>query len=180
VTAVTSQLDRSTERVAGPATGRVGAAGGQPAPDVARTLLLATDLSEASSSATEEAFELGALLHASLLIVSVIDPGSLQLPGGRFRARIDQVRAAREQQAQALVERGRDAGLEVSFLVWTGDPGSMIVEAAEAEGADMVLVGSHGRGAVGRFFLGSVSEHVVRHAPCPVLVVRPRERSPLP
>ena len=68
--------------------------------------------------------------------------------------------------------------MDVSFLVWTGDPGDMIVSAAEAERVDMVLVGSHGRGAVGRLFLGSVSEHVVRHAPCPVLVVRPRECRP--
>jgi nucleotide-binding universal stress UspA family protein len=107
--------------------------------------------------------------------VSVIDPGSLLLPGGRFRARIDQVRENREQAAQALVERGREAGVTVSFLVWTGDPGDMIVSAAEAEHADMIVVGSHGRGAVGRLFLGSVSEHVVRNAPCPVLVVRPRD-----
>jgi nucleotide-binding universal stress UspA family protein len=142
----------------------------------ARKLLLATDLSEASEAATDEAFELARRLEASLLVVSVIDPGSLLLPGGRFRARVDQVRDRREQQAQALVERGRSEGLEVSFLVWTGDPGDMIVSAAEAEHVDMVLVGSHGRGAVGRFFLGSVSEHVVRHAPCPVLVVRPREQ----
>jgi nucleotide-binding universal stress UspA family protein len=142
-------------------------------------LLLATDLSEASASATDEAFALAARLGARLLVVSVIDPGSLLLPGGRFRARVDQVRAQREVQAQALVERGREDGVEVSFLVWTGDPGDMIVEAAEAERVDMVLVGSHGRGAVGRFFLGSVSEHVVRHAPCPVLVVRPRETRPL-
>ena len=140
-----------------------------------RRLLLATDLSEASSSATEEAFDLATRLGAALLVVSVIDPGSLLLPGGRFRARIDQVRERREQQAQELVERGRAAGIDVSFLIWTGDPGDMIVEAAEAEHADIVLVGSHGRGAVGRFFIGSVSEHVVRHAPCPVLVVRPRE-----
>jgi nucleotide-binding universal stress UspA family protein len=142
-------------------------------------LLLATDLSEASASATDEAFELAARLGASLLVVSVIDPGSLLLPGGRFRARIDQVRERREQLAQVLVERGRERGVEVSFLVWTGDPGDMIVEAAQSERADMVLVGSHGRGAVGRFFLGSVSEHVVRHAPCPVLVVRPKESSSL-
>ena len=140
-----------------------------------RTLLLATDLSEASASATEEAFDLASRLEARILAVSVIDPGSLLLPGGRFRARVDQVRARREQLAQALVERGRSEGIEVSFLVWTGDPGDVIVEAAEAERADMVLVGSHGRGVVGRFLLGSVSEHVVRHAPCPVLVVRPRE-----
>ena len=138
-------------------------------------LLLATDLSEASYSATEQAFELASRLGAALLVVSVIDPGSLLLPGGRFRARVDQVRERREQQAQALVERGLNQGVDVSFLIWTGDPGDQIVEAAEAELVDMVLVGSHGRGAVGRLFLGSVSEHVVRNAPCPVLVVRPRD-----
>jgi nucleotide-binding universal stress UspA family protein len=148
--------------------------GGRP-----RTLLLATDLSEASASATEEAFDLAARLGARILAVSVIDPRSLLLPGGRFRARVDQVRARREQLAQALVERGRTEGIEVSFLVWTGDPGDVIVDAAEAEHAVMVLVGSHGRGVVGRFLLGSVSEHVVRHAPCPVLVVRPRETGAL-
>jgi nucleotide-binding universal stress UspA family protein len=147
-----------------------------PAPQVrVRKLLLATDLSEASTAATEEAFELAVRLDASLLVVSVIDPGSLRLPGGRYNARMDQVRERREQIAQALVERGRAEGVTVSFLVWEGDPGDMIVSAAEAELADMVVVGSHGRGAVGRFFLGSVSEHVVRHAPCPVLVVRPKD-----
>jgi len=145
---------------------------------VRQKLLLATDLSEASSSATDQAFELAGRLGAALLVVSVIDPGSLLLPGGRFRARVDQVRELREVQAQALVERGRELGIEVSFLVWTGDPGDQIVSAAEAERVDMVLVGSHGRGAVGRLFLGSVSEHVVRNAPCPVLVVRPRESAP--
>jgi nucleotide-binding universal stress UspA family protein len=143
-----------------------------------KKLLLATDLSEASSSATEQAFDLAARLGASLLVVSVIDPGSLLLPGGRFRARVDQVRERREQQARALMERGRQQGIDVSFLIWTGDPGDQIVLAAEAERVDMVLVGSHGRGAVGRLFLGSVSEHVVRNAPCPVLVVRPLEPAP--
>jgi nucleotide-binding universal stress UspA family protein len=143
-----------------------------------RKLLLATDLSEASASATEHAFELSARLGAALLVVSVIDPGSLLLPGGRFRARVDQVRERREADAQALVERGRELGIDVSFLIWTGDPGDQIVSAAEAERVDLVLVGSHGRGAVGRLLLGSVSEHVVRNAPCPVLVVRPREPPP--
>ncbi|MEI7744427.1 MAG: universal stress protein [Chloroflexota bacterium] len=161
-----------------PLHGAVPAVGTQRAttPAKARKLLLATDLAEASESATDEAFELAGRLEAELLVVSIIDPGSLLLPGGRFRARVDQVREKREQLAQALVERGRELGIEVSFLVWTGDPGDMIVSAAEAEKVDMVLVGSHGRGAVGRLFLGSVSEHVVRNAPCPVLVVRPREQ----
>ena len=151
-----------------------GAIAGSPAPARIRKLLLATDLTEASAAATDEALGLASSLGAAVLAVAVIDPGSLSLPGGRFRARVDQVRERLERDAQGLVERGRELGVEVSFLVWTGDPGDQIVAAAEAEEVDLVLVGSHGRGAVGRLFLGSVSEHVVRNAPCPVLVVRPR------
>jgi len=155
------------------ATTKAGAAGApaRPAPR-RRRLLLATDLGEASTSATEQAFDLAASLGAQLVAVSIIDPGSLVLPGGRFRARIDQVRERLEREAQVLVARGRERGIDVSFLVWTGDPGDQIVAAAEAEGADMIVVGSHGRGTVGRLLLGSVSEHVVRNAGCPVLVVR--------
>jgi len=136
------------------------------------TVLLATDLSPASAAATDEAIELAARLDASLLAVSVIDPGQLRMPGGRFGQRVDQVRAARETVAQELVSRGRRRGVPVSFLIWEGEPGESIVAAAESEGADLIVVGSHGRGTVGRFLIGSVSDHVVRHAPCPVLVVR--------
>lgn len=155
------------------ATLSFGAARPAPPPVVDR-ILLATDLSEASAAATDEALELARRLGASLLVVSVIDPGQLRLPGGRFTQRVDQVRERREVAAQVLVERGREARVPVTFLVWEGDPGESIVSAAEAERADMVVVGSHGRGGVGRFVLGSVSDHVVRHAPCPVLVVRQR------
>jgi nucleotide-binding universal stress UspA family protein len=136
------------------------------------TVLLATDLSAASSAATETAIDLAASLGARLLAVSVIDPRTLHLPGGRFAARIDQVRHERESVAQRLVAMGRTAGIQVSFLVWEGDPGEAIVDAATAESADLIVVGSHGRGAVGRFLIGSVSDQVVRSAPCPVLVVR--------
>ena len=104
--------------------------------------------------------------------MSVIDPGSLRLPGGRFRQRVDQVRSEREHVAQSLVARGRSIGVAVDFLVWEGDPGESIIEAATAEAADLIVVGSHGRGTVGRFLIGSVSDHVVRNAQCPVLVVR--------
>ena len=62
--------------------------------------------------------------------------------------------------------------MPVTFLVWTGDPGESIVEAAEAEDVDLILVGAHRRGPIARFLMGSVSEHVARHAPCPVLIVR--------
>jgi nucleotide-binding universal stress UspA family protein len=69
--------------------------------------------------------------------------------------------------------RGRQAGIAINFLIWEGEPGPAIVEAAASESADLIVVGSHGRGRVGRFMLGSVSDHVIRNAAAPVLVVRP-------
>jgi nucleotide-binding universal stress UspA family protein len=63
--------------------------------------------------------------------------------------------------------RGRiDKRIEV------GKPEQTICDVAREVGADVIVVGSHGRTGLGRLLIGSVSEHVVRHAPCPVLVVR--------
>ena len=137
-----------------------------------RTILLASDLSPASSAAESLAFELASNLGSSVLLVSVIDPRGLSLPGGGYRQRVDQARAARELAAQAIVERGRREGVPIRCLIWEGDPGESIVEAAEAEGVDLIVVGSHGRRGIDRFFMGSVSERVVRTAPVPVLVAR--------
>jgi nucleotide-binding universal stress UspA family protein len=133
-------------------------------------VLLATDLSPASDRATVEAFALSRALGAELVIVSVIDPEAKS--AGPHLARMDQRRAAREQAALALVGEGRRAGIQVQFLVWEGDPGPAIVDAAAAESADLIVVGTRGRNRVERAVLGSVSDHVIRHAACPVLIVR--------
>jgi nucleotide-binding universal stress UspA family protein len=135
-------------------------------------IVLATDLGPASGAATDEAFRLAAALQARLLAISIIDPRSLQLPGGRFRHRVDQERTRLEAAASELVLRGRRSHVVTNFLIWEGDPAESIVDAARSERADMIVVGSHGRGTLGRALIGSVSDQVVRHAPCPVLVVR--------
>ena len=158
----TARAARLVETGPGPARDRVSGV---------RRILLATDLAPASEAATRQAIELAADLGAELLIVSVIDPSVNGAAGGRVE-RMDQRRRARETAAQEVVLRGRAAGVTIAFLVWEGEPGPSIVEAATSEQVDMIVVGSHGRGAVGRFLVGSVSDHVVRHASCPVLVVR--------
>ena len=142
----------------------------RPAPAI-RRILLATDLTTTSSAATDRAFELARDLRAQLLVVSVIDVET----GARspHPLRMDQRRSARELAAQNLVLRGRRQGTGVSFLIWEGEPGPSIVDAALSEAVDLVVVGTHGRGALGRLFIGSVSDYVVRNAACPVLVVRP-------
>lgn len=154
----------------------LGASGQSPRP--VRRILLATDLSATSGRATNEAFEIAGRLQADLLIVSVFDTASLRLPGGRFHARVDQVRERHQAVAQELVQRGRGEGVRVTFLVWEGEPGESIVDAARAEEVDMIILGSHGRGPIGRLLMGSVSQYVVRHAVVPVVVVPRSEDGP--
>jgi nucleotide-binding universal stress UspA family protein len=57
----------------------------------------------------------------------------------------------------------------------SGSPGNAIVEYARSIHADVIVVGTHGRDGMSRLLMGSVAEHIVRHAPCPVLVVRRNE-----
>jgi nucleotide-binding universal stress UspA family protein len=134
-------------------------------------ILLATDLSSSSEVATAEAFRLAAQLGASVLIVNVIDAGALRRTAGRGPA-LHQVRAVREHAISELVARGRSHGVEVSFLIWEGDPAESIIEAAASEGADLIVIGNRGLAGMGRALIGSVSDEVVRNATCPVLVVR--------
>jgi len=59
--------------------------------------------------------------------------------------------------------------------VRSGQPAFEIIEAAKVLPADLIIMSTHGRTGLKHVFLGSVTEHVVRQAPCPVLVVRDRE-----
>jgi nucleotide-binding universal stress UspA family protein len=86
------------------------------------------------------------------------------------------IEQAQLEQAKALVEetaqRLRAAGLNVSTVVEEGDPKTNIIDHAAHWHADLIVLGSHGRKGIDRFLLGSVSEAVVRHAPCSVEIVR--------
>jgi nucleotide-binding universal stress UspA family protein len=66
----------------------------------------------------------------------------------------------------------REAGLEARLLLREGDPAYEIIKAAETEGYDLIVVGHRGLSPIQAFLLGSVSNRVVSHAPCSVLVVR--------
>jgi len=80
------------------------------------------------------------------------------------------------EQAKALVGKAagalRAAGVNVTTAVAQGDPKSMILDEAKSWGADLIVLGTHGRKGLDRFMLGSVSEAVLRHARCSVEVVR--------
>lgn len=138
-----------------------------------RRVLIATEGSATSASAERAGVELAARFDASLILLSVIDPSRLRLAGGLFHTRVDQVRTEREVALARIVDGARKQGVSAQYLIWEGEPGASVIEAAEAEGADVIVVGSHARGPVGRRLLGSVSAYVLEHGTAPVLVVRP-------
>jgi len=136
-----------------------------------RRILLASDLSPASERAAEEAIRLAVEAEAQLVVLGVVDPGRLHLPGGRFLRRVDQERSRFETGAQLLVGRARAAGARATYLVWEGEPAEAILAASEAEGIDLIVLGSHRRGVLGRLVLGSTSARVSEQARCRVVVV---------
>jgi len=80
-----------------------------------------------------------------------------------------------ESDAATALERtieGLPTAASIEQVIEQGSAGPMLCRIAEDRGADVVVVGSRGRGAIKRALLGSVSTHVVHNAPCPVLVVR--------
>jgi len=79
-----------------------------------------------------------------------------------------------DDRAEQLVERtaGEIDAKKTDVVVEHGSPGERICATAAEHGIELIILGSHERGAFGRFVHGSVSDYVVHHAPCPVLVVR--------
>jgi universal stress protein A len=138
-------------------------------------IVLGTDFGSVSIAAERTAIHAAAAAGSELVIVHAIDPGRLRLPGGHWRARVDQARTERERDAAQLIAIARQAGVRARVLIWTGDPATCVVDAARAEGASRIVIGTHGRGAIGRAIAGSVSRTVQETASCPVAVVKADE-----
>jgi universal stress protein A len=139
-----------------------------------RRVLIALDDSAAAAHAVDVGIDLASSLRAEVALVHVIDPSfaSARETGISPAALLaDADREAR----QLLAEfRARLAPLPVPALefIRTGKPGHEMIKVANEWPADLIVIASHGRTGVSRLLLGSVAEAVVRHAPCPVLVVR--------
>ena len=156
--------ERAARQAAEPVVGRSAARREGP-------VVLATDFGAVSLAAERVAIEMASEAKVPLVIVHAIDPGRLRLPGGRFRQRIDQARAAREHDTTALMQRVRAEGVSPHVLIWQGDPATCVIEAARAEGASCIVVGSHRRGRIGRLLIGTVSGDIEERADCPVHIV---------
>jgi nucleotide-binding universal stress UspA family protein len=141
------------------------------------TILLCTDGSDAAVAAL--AAGLAVLGPADrIVIATVLEPGDPTLVSGTGMAAgvmsasdFDQLQRDREAGARAVLDQARSAlGLaDAEALIVIGSPGHSLCELAETLPASVVVMGTRGRGGIRRAVLGSVSDHVVRNAPCPVL-----------
>lgn len=142
-----------------------------------KSILVATDFGEASAAALAYGRELARCFGATLHVLHVADDVYVRLGGDAYMAVLPELQkdlevAAQKQLDDLLVDNDPNP-LPVKKAVLTSSAtASAIVQYARDLGIDLIVVGTHGRGAVAHLLMGSVAERVVRSAPCPVLTVR--------
>ena len=145
-------------------------------------ILLATDGSKAGTAAVEMLRMFSLTQGDELRVISIVDmavPLAIDIYGGYLPDTTELEKAAKENATKLVAETENKVNeiftgknVSISSEVLFGTPESRIVETAEQMKADLIVVGSHGYNRWERLLLGSVSDSVVHHAPCSVLVVR--------
>ena len=143
-----------------------------------RSIVVGTDGSDTAKEAVREAIELAKQIGAGLDIVSAYEPVSNQ----RLREEAKQVpddmqwmvnpREDVSNVLEASAKPLQEAGVEVETHAREGDPADAILDVAEEQAADLIVVGNKGMTGAKRFLLGSVPNKVSHHAPCSVLIIR--------
>jgi nucleotide-binding universal stress UspA family protein len=145
-----------------------------------RRIMHATDFSPASTAALKRAMAMAKADRAQLIIVHVMTPPALALPGDGYisPSLYEDLEASARAQAQkrlnAIVGRARKAGVRATGLLLEGVPHERVARAARAKKVDLLVIGTHGRTGLAKFFLGSVAARLIASVSCPVLTVRGR------
>jgi nucleotide-binding universal stress UspA family protein len=139
-----------------------------------RLIVAATDGSPCSLGAVRQAAGLAALLGARLELLYVVDTYLAFRMGVHRDAALETLRADGARALEEALAVAREAGVaDAGTSMVSGHPKEAITAWVGKVKADLLVVGSHGYSALATLLLGSVAAHAVRHAPCPVLVVRP-------
>jgi nucleotide-binding universal stress UspA family protein len=136
-------------------------------------IMIATDGSKQVEKAVESAVELARLTGARLYAVYVIASTGYTPRNFGWEESLREVLEAEAKRAVTFVEEaGKASGIEVESVILDGHPADRIIEFAEQEGIDLIVMGTLGRTGLDRFLLGSVAEKIVRHSKTPVMVVK--------
>ena len=145
-----------------------------------KRVLVATDFSEASVAALTYGQALARAFGSTLHVLHVAEQVLAAFGSEAYTAVAPELQDEVDRAARARLDAllaGVGGGLEVTGALETSSaPALSIVEHARAREIDLIVMGTHGRGALAHVMVGSVAERVVRLAPCPVLTVRPVER----
>jgi nucleotide-binding universal stress UspA family protein len=143
---------------------------------VFRRILLPSDFSECSAEAARAARRLAEIFGARLVVLHVLDEPAALDPMFRGEVPMELLRGRMEQYAresmEAFVADGFRGTENVETRIASGVPYREILREARETGADLIVIGTHGRTGVEHVIFGSTAEKVVRMSPCPVLTIR--------
>jgi universal stress protein A len=141
-----------------------------------KKVLIAIDSGPVAVRAAETGVNLAQALGAEVAFINVVD-SALAYPGDTGPPASELIAAPKLNAKRLLTTIRQRVSPQSSVLefIQVGTPSEEIVKVAKEWPADLLVIGSHGRGGMQRALLGSVAETVMRHAPCPLVVVRSKE-----
>ncbi len=145
-----------------------------------RRILAPVDFSASSRKAIRYATAFARQTGASLTFLHVIQVNYAYGEFGAvdFTALEREMRAGAEKELANLVAQAQEAGLTADSLVREGSPAKVIADVARELATDLIVIATHGYTGLKHVLMGSIAEHVVRYASCPVLVVRQQDNEP--
>ena len=146
-------------------------------PFTLKRILVPVDFSECAKKALQYALPLAKAHEAAITLLYVVPANYAvgEYGGVNYASLEAEMRVSGDKQLAALVAEELRSEVSADTLIRTGSPAAEIVAVAKSLPADLIVISTHGRTGLKHVFLGSVTEHIVQHAPCPVLVVRERE-----
>jgi len=138
-------------------------------------ILVPTDGSAGSVKAAEHAVDLAEKYSGDIHALYVVNVGRLEGMSLNVPGSIDRLEEEGKEYIQDVVDTAENAGVEATSAIELGRPAKTIIEYADENGSDLIVIGTQGRGGLSRRLLGSVTEQVVRLANVPVHTVRADE-----
>lgn len=145
---------------------------------IPKTILVPIDFSDGSTAALDYAVGLAGKLDAKITLLNVI---GVQVLGAEYgmpvaASAVELICDTSQQELAKLIAANKDKASFAPPVLEIGDPRTTIEQVVKKLGADLVVMGTHGRRGLKRLLLGSVAEMVVRTSPCPVLLVRAEDK----
>ncbi|ACF14956.1 UspA domain protein [Chloroherpeton thalassium ATCC 35110] len=142
-----------------------------------KKILCPTDFSDVSKNAVRYANEFARSMQANVIFLHVVEPRPIatDMTVAYIPIETDLEKIA-EDDLSNLIEEEKVKGISAAKSVMVGHPSDIIIEQAESQDVDLIILGSHGRTGITRLLMGSVAEAVLRKAPCPVLIVKAGEK----